>query len=346
MLRQHENGHTTPQTPPPPRPPRLSRLRRAKSGPQFVWPPTHCNAEPLIGRKLHNGRRRGRQARPRDVGGPRQLPCHTRTAGSMAERCMRCDSCRKARLRLGAVKVMGSQETLAQHKARSDSKQPGKPGRAHSHPRGPPTCFYFLFFPPMRLVPSSWGETQRPTSAQRASDMTSPSAGSGVASVGRKRAEAGRKRDLRRDRQQPHHAGLRGWLGPCPARGVAGRLPPRPQRPQPRGRRQRGGRNFARVRGCGAPITSMESAQDETRLPIGAQAPQTAGELRTPGCELARVTGEVRVTKQVLEAPRDGDVATTPRTPLSRRVGALVSIVEFVIPQHSRVDVSGSYKRG
>ena len=43
-------------------------------------------------------------------------------------------------------------------------------------------------------------------------------------------------------------------------------------------------------------------------MPIGARAPQTAEELRTPGCKLARVTGEVRVTKQVLEALRDGVV--------------------------------------
>ena len=77
--------------------------------------------------------------------------------------------------------------------------------------------------------------------------------GSGVASVGRKRAEAGRERALRprqpataptgaRTRREPFRAGLRGWRGPCPSRGGAGRLPSRPpSAPQPRGQRQRGG---------------------------------------------------------------------------------------------------------
>ena len=97
-------------------------------------------------------------------------------------------------------------------------------------------------FAPTRLFPPSWGETQRPSRVRRPAGDGHDVAqrrhpGSGVASVGRKRAEAGRERALPRDRQQ---------LPPNGAR----RLPSRPpSAPQPRGRRQRGG---TAPRGVGA----------------------------------------------------------------------------------------------
>ena len=56
--------------------------------------------------------------------------------------------------------------------------------------------------------------------------------------------------------------------------------------------------------GPGRPVR-REARRDGRSEP---EPPEPQGGLRTPGCELARVTGEVWVTKQVLEALRDGVV--------------------------------------
>ena len=68
------------------------------------------------------------------------------------------------------------------------------------------TCGEFLFVS-TRLLPSSRGETQGPSRVRRPAGVANDVAlrrrpGSGVASVGRKRAQAGRERALRRDSQQ------------------------------------------------------------------------------------------------------------------------------------------------